>query len=186
MTATTRRCSGSSATWSQQSPLRASAGSSGSQCFSFLATNAHSSSNWTSRVRGGNGDQLVVEVAGLRAGQAAQAADRAAVHLAEPAGLADAAPLGDVLRHRLGLPGREPGVEQRRAPALGGAGLAGAAAEHAAGLLGAVAAGHRQIPGPPPAMVGALGIQATEAGEVVHGAAPPMRSSRLMLRCVTP
>jgi hypothetical protein len=104
------------------SPLRSSAGSSRSRLASFLATNAHFSSNWTSRVRGGNGDQLVVEVAGLRAGQAAVAADRAAVHLAEPAGLADAAALGDVLRDRFGLPGRLPGVEQRRAPALGEAG----------------------------------------------------------------
>jgi hypothetical protein len=86
--------------------LRSSAGSSGSQFASFLATNAHFSSNWTSRVRGGNGDQLVVEVAGLHASQAAQATDRAAVHLAEPAGLADAAALGDVLQDRFGLPGR--------------------------------------------------------------------------------
>ena len=72
--------------------------------------------------------------------------------------------------------GREPGVEQGRPLALGEAGLAGAAAEHAAGLLGAVAAGHGQVSGPPLAVVGAVGIQAAEAREVVHGAAPPVRS----------
>src|SRR4051812_6879051 len=88
-TLTTSRLSASIATWSQVSPLRSSAGSSGSQFFSFLATKAHFSSNWTSRVRGGKPDQLVVEVAGMLAGQLAQAADGAAVHLAEPAGLTD-------------------------------------------------------------------------------------------------
>jgi hypothetical protein len=91
--------------------LRSSAGSSGSQFFSFLATKAHFSSNWTSRVRGGKRDQLVVKVAGVIAGDPAQAADRAAIHLAEPAGLADAAPLGDVIQDRLDLLRRQPRVE---------------------------------------------------------------------------
>src|SRR3954464_3031334 len=94
-TLTTNRLSASIATWSQVSPLRSSAESSGSQFFSFLATKAHFSSNWTSRVRGGKGDQFVVEVPGVLACELAQAADAAPVHLAEPAGLADAAPLGD-------------------------------------------------------------------------------------------
>jgi hypothetical protein len=65
-----------------------------------LATNDHFSSNWASRVRGGNLDQLVVEVEGVLASDPAQSADRAAIHLAEPAGLADAASLGDVLQDR--------------------------------------------------------------------------------------
>src|SRR4051794_9087147 len=51
-TATTSRCSGSNATWSQQSPRYRSSGSSSSQFFSFLATNAHFSSIWSSRVSG--------------------------------------------------------------------------------------------------------------------------------------
>ena len=79
-TLTTSRLSASIATWSQVSPLRSSAGSSGSQFFSFLATKAHFSSNWTSRVRGGKSDHLVVEVAGVLPGDSAQAADRAAIH----------------------------------------------------------------------------------------------------------
>jgi hypothetical protein len=68
-----------------------------------LATKDHFSSNWTSRVRGGKSDQLVVEVAGVLAGEHAQAADGASVHLAEPTGLAHAAALGDVLQDRLNL-----------------------------------------------------------------------------------
>ena len=70
-----------------------------------------------------------------------------------------------------------------RALALGEAGLAGAAAEHAAGLVGAVAAGHGQVSGPPLAVLGAVGIQAAEAGEVVHGRGSgrdqPMRVNQL-------
>jgi hypothetical protein len=128
-----------------------------------LATKAHFSSNWTSRVRGGKPDQLVVEVAGVLADQAAQAADGASVHPAEPSGLADAAPLGDVLQDRPNPLGWEPGVEEGRPLPLGEAGLAGAAAEHASLLIGAIAAGHGQVSGPPLAMLGALRIQAAEA-----------------------
>ncbi len=158
--------------------MRSSAGSAGSQFASFLATNAHFSSNWASRVFGGKSHELVVEVAGVRAGPSAQAADGGAVHLAEPAGLADAAPLGDVLQDRFGLAGWEPGVEQGGPLALGETGLAGAAAEHAAGLVGAVATGHRQVSRAPLAVVGAVGIQAAEPREVVHGAVPNRVSSR--------
>jgi glyoxylase-like metal-dependent hydrolase (beta-lactamase superfamily II) len=45
------------------------------------------------------------------AGDAAVAGDGVGVHLAEPPGLSDAAPLGDVLEDRLDLLGREPRVE---------------------------------------------------------------------------
>jgi hypothetical protein len=64
-----------------------------------LATKAHFSSNWTSRVRGGKHDQFVVEIASVFSGQSAVAADRVAVHLAEPPSLADATPLGNVLQN---------------------------------------------------------------------------------------
>src|SRR5262249_18618371 len=177
-TLTTNRLSASTATWSQVSPLRSSAGSAGSQFASFLATTAHFSSNWASRVCGGKRHELVVGVAGVPAGPSAQAADGVAVHLAEPPGLAGAAPRGDVLQDRFGLPGWEPGVEQRRPPALGEPALTGAAAEHAAGLVGPVAAGHRQVSRAPLAVVGAFAIQAAEPREVVHGAVPERVSSR--------
>jgi hypothetical protein len=149
-----------------------------SQFFSFLATKDHFSSNWTSRVRGGKSDQFVVEVASVFAGDPAVAADSAAIRLAEPSGLSDAAPLGDVLQDRFDFLLGEPRVEQRCPLPLGEAGLAGTTAEHASALVWPIAAGHGQISGSPFAMFGAVGIQAAEAREVVHGAAPPARCSR--------
>src|SRR4051794_13905208 len=62
--------------------------------------------------------------------------------------------------------------EEDRAFALGEAGLAGAAAEHAPRLVGTVAAGHREVPRSAFAVVGAPGIQATEPREVVHDVTP--------------
>ena len=122
----------------------------------------------------------------MLAGELAQAADGASVHLAEPSGLADAAPLGDVLQDRFDLLRGQSGIEEGRSLTLGEAGLADAAAEHTSLLARAVAAGHGQISGPPPAMLGAVGIQAAEAREVIQGAAPPVRSSRANDGCVTP
>ena len=112
----TNRLSASIATWSQVSPLRSSAGSLGSQFFSFLATNAHFSSNWASRVFGGKSDQFVVKVAGVLAGDSAQTADGAAIHLAESTGLTDATPLGDVVQDRFDLLRRKPRVEVEASP----------------------------------------------------------------------
>jgi hypothetical protein len=114
----------------------------------------------------------------MRAGQAAVAGDGVGGDLAEPAGLADAAPLDDVLQDRLDLMVREACVEQGRALALGEAGLAGAAAEHPPGLVGPVAMGDGEISGPPLAVVGAGGIQAAEARQVVHGEGSMVRSPR--------
>src|SRR5438309_705198 len=102
-------------------------------------------------------------------GLAAVAGDGLAIDADEPSGLADAIALGDVMEDRDGLLGRQVGAEERRALALGEAGLAGAAAEHAAGLLGAVAMGDGEISGAPLAVLGAVGIEAAETREVVHG-----------------
>jgi hypothetical protein len=59
-----------------------------------LKTNDHFSSNWTCRVLGGKSHDLVVELPGVSAGQAAVADDRVAVHLHQSGGGADAVPLG--------------------------------------------------------------------------------------------
>jgi hypothetical protein len=126
-----------------------------------------------------------MEVAGMLASDPTEAADGAAIDLAEPAGLADAAPLGDMLQDRFDLLWWQSRIEEGRPFALGESGLASMAAEHASGLLGTIATGHCQVSSPTLAMFGAVGIQAAEAREVVHGAAPPMRSSRLMASCVT-
>jgi hypothetical protein len=127
-----------------------------------LATKAHFSSNWTSRVRGGKHDQFVVQVTGVRAGQSAVAADGVAVHPAEASGLADATPLGDVLQNGLDLLGGEPGPEEDGALAFREASLAGAAPEHASRHAGARAAGHREVSRPAFAVVRARGIEATK------------------------
>jgi len=126
-----------------------------------------------------------VEVVGVITSDPAQAADRAAIDLAEPAGLSDAAPLGDVLQDRLDFLRRESGVEERCPLPLRKASLASLTAEHASGLSGTIATGHREISGPSPTVFRALRIQAAEAREVVHGAAPPVRSSKLRASCVT-
>src|SRR6266542_6736598 len=79
-TLTTNRCSGSKATWSQLSPTSPARGSPGAQCFSFLATNDHFSSNCTSRVFGGKSHALVVDVLGVAAGYQGQPHHRVLVH----------------------------------------------------------------------------------------------------------
>ncbi len=117
---------------------------------------------------------------------AAQAADRAAIHVAKSAGLADTAPLGDVIENRFGLLRWKPRVEERSSLSLGKAGLADAATEHASLFMSAVAAGHGQISGSLFAVLGAVGIQAAETREVIHVATPPMRSSVLIASCVIP
>src|SRR5215207_1615092 len=106
---TTSRLSGSRATWSQQSPHRAS---SGWQCFCFLATKAHFSSNCTSSVFGGKRDQFLVQVRGVVAGESGLAGDGILVDAGEPGGLAGADPLGHVSQDVVDLPRREPRVEQ--------------------------------------------------------------------------
>src|SRR5215831_21177846 len=75
-TSSTRRLSGSKATWSHWSPLNQSASSSALQFFCFLATKDHFSSTWILVVEGGNAHQLVVELAGMTAGTQAVAEDR--------------------------------------------------------------------------------------------------------------
>jgi len=104
-----------------------------------------------------------VGVLGVLTGDAAVAGDGVGRDPAEPPGLAEAAAVGDVLQDRFDLLGRQSGIERGRALALGEAGLAGPAAEHASGLLGPVAAGHGQVSGPPLAVAGAVGIQAADS-----------------------
>src|SRR5262249_61914293 len=67
--ARSRRLSGSTAVWSQSSPRSRSNGSSGSHAASFLKTNPHFSSTWTSRVRGGKSHEFVVPFLGVGPGQ---------------------------------------------------------------------------------------------------------------------
>src|SRR5690606_532456 len=93
---TTRRCSGSKATWSQQSPRQASPGAARSPCVSCLPTTDHCSSNWTSVVLGGKSRELVVELPGVLAGLQGQPDDGVLIDAGQPRRLADAAALGEV------------------------------------------------------------------------------------------
>ena len=131
---------------------------------------------------GGKGDQLVVEAVGVVPGLAAQAGD-VSRSTAEPAGLADAVALGDVVEDRVDLLRREPGAEERSPLALGESGLAGAAAEHPPGLLGAVATGEVRFPAPrlPCSGQSELRQQKRERSSMVG--APPMRSWVLGYTC---
>src|SRR5215203_2540368 len=104
-TTRSRRVSGSTAVWSQSSPSSPSAGSSGSQDFSFLATKLHFSSNWTSRVRGGKGHELVVQAFGLLAGEGDVPGDCVPGDHREAGGGADAAAFADVVEDGDGLAG---------------------------------------------------------------------------------
>src|SRR5689334_6369573 len=166
---TTRRCSGANATWSQQSPHQSSASSARSQCFSFLATKDHFSSNCTSRVRGGKSHEFVVELLGVVAGPQGVADDGVLADADQPAGLADADALLEVGQDRGGLVGGQAAAEERGALALGEAGLAGAAVQQAAPLL-AVAAAGGEVAVAALAVVGAVGVLAAEAAQVViHG-----------------
>src|SRR4029453_1593097 len=159
------RVPGSNATWSQQSPLRAS---SGWQFFCFLPTKAHFSSNCTSLVFGGKRDQLVVERLGVVAGQSGVAGDGVRGDAGEPSGLAGAAPLGHVRQD--GGRGRrgEPGTEQRGALTLRESGLTGGTPEHPAGLSRPVPGGHGQVPVPPLAVVWTVEVLTAERPQVVH------------------
>jgi hypothetical protein len=152
--------------------LWSSAGSQRSQFASFLATKDHFSSDWTSVVRGGEGDQLVVGRHGVVAGLAGVSCHRIAVDPHEPLGLADAAALGDVFQHGRGLLLCQVGMEQRCALAFGEPVAAGTASEEADRVVLAVAAADGEVFSAPDAMMGATGIQAAEAGEVVHGPPP--------------
>src|SRR5262249_24560035 len=130
-TLNTRRVAASRATWSHWSPRNRSAAAAPSQCFSFLPTKAHFSSSWTLVVEGGKAHQLVVEPAGVVAGEQAEAADGVLADAGQAGGLADAAAVCEVGEDGQELVARQAGAEQGRALALGEAGLAGGAVEEA-------------------------------------------------------
>src|SRR5262245_36224076 len=176
-TTSNSRCSGSTAVWSQSSPLSSSRGSSGSQFFCFLPTKFHFSSNWTSRVRGGKSHELVVEVLGLGAGFGEEARDGVPGGAGEAAGGADAAPLAEVLEDGDGLVGGQLGARKGGALALGVGALAGAAVDHADAPVAAAEAAEIKVASAAPGVVGAGGIVAEEvldaqAGWSAHAASP--------------
>src|SRR3954447_2316213 len=168
-TASSSRLSGSTAAWSQSSPLSPSAGSAGSQAFSFLATKFHFSSNCASRVRGGKGHQLVVQPFGLVAGEGDVAGDGAPGDAGQPAGGADARALADVVEDGDGLIGRQPGAFEGGALALGVRSLAGAAVDPADLLAATAPPPEIKVAVPALAVVGAGRIVAEEVLDGCRG-----------------
>jgi hypothetical protein len=162
---TTSRDSGSRAVWSQQSPA---VGSSSEQCFCFLPTKDHFSSNCTSAVVGGKSHQRVVELLGRVSRLPDVPGDRILVDPAQPSGLPGADPLGDVGQNRHHPIRRQARGNQGRAPPLGEAGLAGGAAEQSEGLLRPIPHRHAQIPVPAFPRIRAGGILTAKPAEVIH------------------
>ena len=119
-------------------------------------------------VEGGKARQLVVEPAGVVAGEPAQPADGVLAEADQAGGLPDAAAVGDVGQGGQQLAAGEAGAEERRALALGEAGLAARAVEEAVLLLGAVAHADGEVAVVAAAVVGAVGVEAAEAAEVVQ------------------
>ena len=115
------------------------------------------------------GYQFVVRRPGVRACGAAVAADGIGMDLDQARRLEDATTLVDVLEDRGDLVLGQVGAVQRGSLAFGEPVMTGAAIEQAELPGLAEAAGDGEVSGVAAAEVGALGIQATEAREVVHG-----------------
>jgi hypothetical protein len=125
------------------------------------------SSNCASRVCGGKSHELVVELAGVAAGQEAVADHGVLIDLDEAAGLADAAALGEMFQDREGFVVGESALEQWGAFAFGEACLAGLAAEEAT-LLTPLAHGDGEVAVATFAVIGAAGVETAEARQIVH------------------
>jgi hypothetical protein len=104
------------------------------------------------------------------AGAEGIADDGVLIDAGQAAGLADAAALAEVVEDAEDLVVGEAGAEQGGALALGEAGLAGTAGEHAALLVLAVAEGDTEVGAAAAAVVGTRGVLTAETVEVVvHG-----------------
>jgi len=120
-------------------------------------------------VEGGKAHQLVVQLAGVVAGAQGQAGDGVLADADQAGGLADAAAVGEVGQDGQELVLRQVGPEQGRALALGEAGATGGAVQEAVGVIAAVAHADGELASVTSAVVGAVGVEAAEAAEVVQG-----------------
>jgi hypothetical protein len=150
----------------------------GSQCFSFLPTKDHFSSNWTSRVWGGKSHDLVVDLPGVLAGDDGQADHGVLVDADEAAGLTHATTLLEVLQDGQGFVVGELAAVQGGALAFAETVLAGAAGEDAPLLVGAITEADTQVVKAALAVVGALGVLTAEDFQVVHGVSRRQRHQK--------
>lgn len=183
-----RRCSGSTAVWLQSSPLSTSSGSSGSQWASFFPTKDHFPSNWTSRVRGGKRDELVVERPRVGSGELDEARDGVLVDADEARGRAGADSLSDVLEDRDGLLLLELRVREDGALPLRESRVTRPTPDRADAPARPAPPAEGEVALPADARVRALGVLTAEVLDGVLRDAPPDlaagRPCRLIYRCV--
>ena len=142
------------------------------QCFCFLVTKDHFSSNWTSWVAGGKSHEFVVGLSGVAAGLEGVADDGVFIDARQAGGLPDAAAVLEVSEDGEGLVVGQSGAEQGGALALGEALLAATAGEHAALVL-AVAEGDAEVAPGAQAVVGAAGVLAAKPVKDFHEGRSP-------------
>jgi hypothetical protein len=119
-------------------------------------------------VEGGKAHQLVVEAAGVVAGAVGQTRDGVLADTGQACGLADTAAIGEVGQDSQGLSAGQVTAKQGRALAFREAGLTGLAVEKSGLLLGAVAHADGEVAVVTAAVVRAVGMEATEAAQIVH------------------
>jgi hypothetical protein len=119
-------------------------------------------------VEGGKAYQLIVEQGGVFTGPQGVADDGIFSDLDETAGRAYAAAFAEVFQDAEYFVVRQAGIKERGAFAFGEAVLAGAADEQTSLFLGAVAEADAEVVEAALAIVGAVGVLAAEAAEVVH------------------
>jgi hypothetical protein len=133
-----------------------------------LPTNAHFSSNWTSRVAGGKSHDLVVGVLGVLTGQECQPGDGVLADPHQPGGLSGATAVVEMLQDPGDFVVVELGVEVRRPLELGEPGLAGLAIQEAV-VIFAVVAADREVAGAAAAVLRAVRVLTAMQREVVRG-----------------
>jgi hypothetical protein len=133
-----------------------------------LPTNAHFSSNWTSRVAGGKSHDLAVGILGVLTGQECQPGDGVLADPHQPGGLSGPAAVVEVLQDPHDLVVGEFRVEEGRRLELGEPGLAGLAVQESVLILAVVAA-DGEVAGAAAAVLRTVGIVAAMAREVVRG-----------------
>ena len=137
------------------------------QFFCFLPTNAHFSSNWTSRVAGGKSHDLVVGVFRVLTGQECQPGDGVLADPHQAGGLSGPAAVVEVLQDPQDCVVGKFGVEEGRPLELGEPSLARLAGEEAVVIL-AVAAADGEVAVVALAVVGTGGVLAAKDTRVVQ------------------
>jgi hypothetical protein len=133
-----------------------------------LPTNAHFSSNWTSRVAGGKSHDLVVGILGVLTGQEGQPGDGVLADPHQSGGLSGPAAVVEVLQDAQDRVVGEFGVEEGRPLELGEPSLAGVAVQEAVVILAVVAA-DGEVAGAAAAVFRAVRVLAAMQREVVRG-----------------